>query len=128
MLVGGSWLMPQLDPHTDIHYGVVPIPTPKAGDQVKVPVGGELGSCRRTPTRRRQEDARLPEQPDVLLEYAKDHSNIPALASVIDKYNEDLPKMAPFVAEMAGAVSRTSVLGTPIPSTRLPTRRPCSPS
>ena len=34
--------MPQLDKHPNLHYGVVPIPTPKAGDQVKVPVGGEL--------------------------------------------------------------------------------------
>src|SRR6185312_5756164 len=42
MLIGGSWLMPQLDKHPDLHYGIVPIPTPKADEQVKVPVGGEL--------------------------------------------------------------------------------------
>ena len=42
MMIGGSWLLPQLDAHPDLKYGVVPIPTPKAGEQVKVPVGGEL--------------------------------------------------------------------------------------
>ena len=116
MLVGGSWLMPQLDPHTDIHYGVVPIPTPKAGDQVKVPVGGELwvvsANANKEAAKKMLECLSSPE---VILEYAEDHSNIPALASVMDRYNQDLPKMAPFVAEMAGAVSRTSVLGTAYP-------------
>ena len=40
---------------------------------------------------------------------------MPALAALTDKFNEALPRMAPFVAEMAGAVSRTSVLGTAYP-------------
>jgi multiple sugar transport system substrate-binding protein len=116
MMIGGSWLLPQLDEHPDLKYGVVPIPTPKAGDQVKVPVGGELWVVSVTANKEAAKKVLdCLSSPDVLLEYAKGRNNIPALSSLTDKFNEALPRMAPFVASMAGAQSRTAVLGTQYP-------------
>jgi multiple sugar transport system substrate-binding protein len=116
MMIGGSWLLPQLDPHPELHYAVAPIPTPKDGEQVKVPTGGELWVVSATANK---EDAKTMleclSSPDVLLEYALGRNNVPALQSLWDKFNAELPRMAPFVSEMAGAVSRTSVLGTKYP-------------
>lgn len=116
MMVGGSWLLPQLDPFPNLHYGVVPIPTPKAGEQVKVPAGGELWVV--TATANKDAAKSMLEclsSPDVLLAYAEGRNNVPALASLGDKFNADLPRMAPFVKSLAGAVSRTAVLGTKYP-------------
>jgi multiple sugar transport system substrate-binding protein len=116
MMIGGSWLLPQLDEHPDLKYGVVPVPTPKAGEQVKVPVGGELWVVSVTANKEAAKKVLdCLSSPDVLLEYAKGRNNIPALSSLTDKFNEALPRMAPFVASMAGAQSRTAVLGTEYP-------------
>lgn len=116
MLIGGSWLMPQLDKHPDLHYGIVPIPTPKPGEQVKVPVGGELWVVSVTADKEAaKKTLECLSSPEVVLQYAEGRHNIPAVVSVMDQFNKDLPKMAPFVSEMAGAVSRTSVLGTAYP-------------
>jgi multiple sugar transport system substrate-binding protein len=116
MLIGGSWLMPQLDKHPDLHYGIVPIPTPKPGEQVKVPVGGELWVVSVTADKdAAKKTLECLSGPEVVLQYAEGRHNIPAVVSVMDQFNKDLPKMAPFVSEMAGAVSRTSVLGTAYP-------------
>lgn len=116
MMIGGSWLLPQLDEHPDLKYGVVPVPTPKAGEQVKVPVGGELWVVSVTANKEAAKKVLdCLSSPDVLLEYAKGRNNIPALSSLTDKFNEALPRMAPFVASMAGAQSRTAVLGTQYP-------------
>ena len=116
MMVGGSWLLPQLDKNPDLHFSVAPLPTPKAGEQVKVPVGGELWVVAATANK---DDAKKMleclSSPAVLLEYAEGRSNVPALASLTDQFNKDQPRMAAFVSEMAGAVSRTSVLGTAYP-------------
>jgi multiple sugar transport system substrate-binding protein len=116
MMVGGSWLLPQLDQHKDLHFSVAPLPTPKAGEQVKVPVGGELWVVAKTANKDNAK-AMLEclSSPDVLLGYAEGRSNVPALASLTDQFNKDQPRMAAFVSEMAGAVSRTSVLGTAYP-------------
>ena len=116
MMIGGSWLLPQLDEHPDLKYGVVPIPTPKAGEQVKVPVGGELWVVSVTADKEAAKKVLdCLSSPDVLLEYAKGRNNIPAVSAVTDAFNEALPRMAPFVASMAGAQSRTAVLGTAYP-------------
>ena len=116
MMIGGSWLLPQLDPHQDLHYGVVPMPTPETGQQVKVPVGGELWVVSVTAD---PEAAKAMldclSSPDVLLEYALGRNNVPALEALWDEFNAALPRMAPFVTSMAGAVSRTAVLGTDYP-------------
>ncbi len=116
MMIGGSWLLPQLDKHPELHYSVAPIPTPNAGEQVKVPVGGELWVVAVT-ANKDSAKAMLEclSSPEVVLQYAEGRNNIPAVSAVTDQFNKDLPRMAPFVSEMAGAVSRTSVLGTAYP-------------
>jgi multiple sugar transport system substrate-binding protein len=116
MMVGGSWLLPQLDPHPDLHYGVVPMPTPEAGQQVKVPTGGELWVVSVSADKDKAKTMlECLSSPDVLLEYALGRNNVPALESLWGEFNAKLPRMEPFVKSMAGAVSRTSVLGTEYP-------------
>ena len=116
MMIGGSWLLPQLDAHPDLKYSVVPVPTPKAGEQVKVPVGGELWVVSVTADKEAAKKVLdCLSSPDVVLEYAKGRNNIPAVSAVTDAFNQALPRMAPFVASMAGAQSRTAVLGTLYP-------------
>jgi multiple sugar transport system substrate-binding protein len=116
MMVGGSWLLPQLDEHPDLPYAVAPLPPVNAGEQVHVPVGGELWVVSVTANKPAAKAVlECLSKPDVLLTYAEARNNIPALASLTEKFNADLPRMAPFVAEMPGAVSRTAVLGTAYP-------------
>jgi multiple sugar transport system substrate-binding protein len=116
MMVGGSWLLPQLDQHKDLHFSVAPLPTPKAGAQVKVPVGGELWVVAASANKDAAKQVlECLSSPAVLLDYAEGRSNVPALASLGEKFNKDQPRMAAFVAEMAGAMSRTAVLGTAYP-------------
>lgn len=116
MMVGGSWLLPQLDQHKDLHFGIAPLPTPKAGEQVKVPVGGELWVVAASANKDAAKQVlECLSSPAILLEYAEGRSNVPALAALSEKFNRDQPRMAAFVAEMAGAVSRTAVLGTAYP-------------
>ena len=117
MMVGGSWLLPQLDPHPDLHYGVVPLPTPKAGEQVKVPTGGELWvDFRHRQQGRGQEHARVPVFARRAARLRGGTQQCAGAGSRCgDKFNADLPRMAPFVKSLAGAVSRTAVLGTKYP-------------
>lgn len=116
MMIGGSWLLPQLDPHPELNYGVVPVPTPVAGEQVRVPTGGELWVVSATANAGLAKSMlECLSSPDVLLTYAEGRNNVPALESLWDEFNAALPRMQPFVDSLAGAVSRTSVLGTDYP-------------
>ena len=115
MLIGGSWEMPALD-KSDVNYGIVTIPTPNAGEQVKVPVGGELWTVAVTADKPAAKAAlECLTRDDHILTWAIARTNVPARTAVMDAFNEAVPEMKPFLDEMAGAVSRTSVLGTDYP-------------
>jgi multiple sugar transport system substrate-binding protein len=115
MMIGGSWLLPQLDGSPELNYGVVPVPVPE-GKTRGVPTGGELWVISATANK---ENAKAflecVSSPEVMLTYAKDRNNVPSLAALWAPFNEALPRMAPFVESLAGAVSRTAVLGTKYP-------------
>jgi multiple sugar transport system substrate-binding protein len=51
----------------------------------------------------------------MMLTYAKDRNNVPSREALWAPFNEALPRMAPFVESLAGARSRTAVLGTQYP-------------
>lgn len=115
MMVGGSWLLPQLDPHTDLNYGVVPMPVPE-GKARGVPTGGELWVISATANK----DAAKTmlsclSDPAVMLDYALQRNNVPSLEGLWADFNAKLPRMEPFVESLAGARSRTAVLGTQYP-------------
>jgi multiple sugar transport system substrate-binding protein len=115
MMIGGSWLLPQLDEHPDLNYGVVPVPVPE-GKTRGVPTGGELWVISATADK---DNARkfleCVSSPEMMLTYAKDRNNVPSREALWAPFNEALPRMAPFVESLSGAVSRTAVLGTEYP-------------
>ena len=116
MMIGGSWLLPQLDEHPDLKYGVVPVPTPKAGEQV-VPVGGELWVVSVTADKEAAKKVLdCLSSPDVMLEYAKGRNNVPAVSALTECLQRSAPAHGSHSSNrMAGAESRTAVLGTEYP-------------
>jgi multiple sugar transport system substrate-binding protein len=115
MMVGGSWLLPQLDEHPDLDYGVVPVPVP-GGKTRGVPTGGELWVISATANKANAKAfLECVSAPDLMLTYALDRNNVPSREALWADFNAKLPRMAPFVESLAGARSRTAVLGTQYP-------------
>ena len=116
MSIGGSWHIPQNSQVKGLNYGIVAIPTPKAGEQVKVPVGGEVWSVSASADKATAKTFLdcLGSDP-MVLQWAEDRNYVPGKPAVLDQYKKDVPGMAPFISSTAGAVSRTSVLGTAYP-------------
>lgn len=54
MMVNGPWQLPVLNKATNLHFGIVPIPAPKAGDKVVAPLGGETWTIPNTGNKARQ--------------------------------------------------------------------------
>ncbi|MBV9635343.1 MAG: sugar ABC transporter substrate-binding protein [Methylobacteriaceae bacterium] len=116
MSIGGSWHIPENSKVANLHYAIVPLPVPHAGDQIKVPVGGEVWSVSASAdkaTAKRMLDCLGSDK--MVLQWAEDRNYVPGKPAVLDQYKKDNPGMAPFVSSTAGAVSRTSVLGTKYP-------------
>jgi len=116
MSIGGSWHIPQNSQVKGFNYGIVSIPTPKAGEQVKVPVGGEVWAVSATADKATAKTfVDCLSSDDMVLQWAIDRNYVPGKPAVLDKYKAAVPTMAPFISSTAGAVSRTSVLGTAYP-------------
>ena len=119
MMVNGPWQFPTLNAATSLHYGVVPIPVPAAGDQVKVPLGGEVFTVPVTSSATEQAAAKVltcMNGSANQLSYAKQVGYVPSLESAAAQLAASEPAMAPFVSEVATAESRTAVVGTKYPT------------
>ena len=119
MMVNGPWQFPTLDAATSLHYGVVPIPVPAAGDQVKVPLGGEVFTVPATGSATEQAAAKVlacMNGSANQLAYAKQVGYVPSLESAAKQLAASDPAMAPFVSEVATAESRTATVGTRYPT------------
>lgn len=115
MMIGGSWLLPQLDEHPDLNYGVVPVPVPE-GKTRGVPTGGELWVISATANKTNAKAfLECVSSPEMMLTYALDRNNVPSREALWADFNAKLPRMAPFVESLAGARSRTAILGTQYP-------------
>ena len=116
MSIGGSWHIPENSKVANLHYDIVPLPTPKAGEQIKVPVGGEVWTVSASadkPTAKKMLDCLASDR--MVLQWAEDRNYVPGKPAVLDEYKKAVPSMTPFISSTAGAVSRTSVLGTKYP-------------
>jgi multiple sugar transport system substrate-binding protein len=115
MMIGGSWHLKNNE-KAPIHYNIVSIPTPKAGEQVKVPVGGEAWAVSATADKGLAKTFLdcLAQDP-IVLQWSESGNYVPSKASVLDQFKKDVPDMVPFIGSTAGAVSRTSVLGIAYP-------------
>ena len=119
MMVNGPWQFPTLNAATSLHYGVVPIPVPAAGDQVKVPLGGEVFTVPVTTSATEQAAAKVLTCMNGAanqLAYAKQVGYVPSLESAAAQLAASDPAMAPFVSEVSTAESRTAVVGTKYPT------------
>src|SRR6185436_6216015 len=94
---------------------VVPMPVPE-GKERGVPSGGELWVISATANK----DAAKTmlsclSDPAVMRDYALKRNNVPSLEGLWADFTAKLPRMQPFVESLAGARSRTAVLGTQYP-------------
>jgi multiple sugar transport system substrate-binding protein len=119
MMINGPWQFPSLDAATSLHYGVAPIPVPKAGDPVTVPLGGEVWTVPVTTTAKEKAAAKVlacMNNSANQLSYAKKVGEVPSLQSAAAQLGQSTPEMAPFVAEVGNARSRTAEVGTKYPA------------
>jgi multiple sugar transport system substrate-binding protein len=119
MMVNGPWQFPTLNAAASLHYGVVPIPVPAAGDAVKVPLGGEVFTVPATGSATEQAAGKVlacMNSSANQLAYAKQVGYVPSLESAAQQLAASDPTMAPFVTEVSTALSRTSEVGTAYPT------------
>jgi multiple sugar transport system substrate-binding protein len=120
MMVNGPWQFPTLERRqASLHYGVVPIPVPATGDQVKVPLGGEVFTVPVTSSATETAAAKVlacMNSSANQLAYAKQVGYVPSLESAAKQLAAVDPAMAPFVTEVATAESRTAEVGTKYPT------------
>jgi multiple sugar transport system substrate-binding protein len=118
MMINGPWQFPLLNAKAGLDYGVASIPVPTAGATLKVPLGGEVWTVPVTTTAREQAATKVlacVNSPANQLAYAKANGYIPALESVAKQVGVQSPQLAPFVSEVATALTRTAEVGTGYP-------------
>jgi multiple sugar transport system substrate-binding protein len=119
MMVNGPWQFPTLNAAAGLQYGVVPIPVPKAGATLKVPLGGEVWTVPVTTSAKEQAAGKVlacMNSSANQLSYAKQVGYVPSLESAATELAGSNPAMAPFVAEVSTALSRTAEVGTRFPA------------
>jgi multiple sugar transport system substrate-binding protein len=118
MMINGSWTLPALQQAGNLHFGVVPIPTPKAGGKPVVALGGEVGAIPATGAATQQGAAKVLScvlAENNMLAWDAGHDYVPARQSTAAKFAQAHPEMRPFVTEVQTARSRTADLGTRYP-------------
>ncbi|HEY0807778.1 MAG TPA: sugar ABC transporter substrate-binding protein [Pseudonocardiaceae bacterium] len=118
MMINGSWTLPALNQTRNLHFGVVPIPTPKPGGKPVVALGGEVGAIPATGSASQQAGAKvlscvLTEKN--MLDWDAGHDYVPARQATAATFAQAHPEMRPFVTEVQTARSRTADLGTRYP-------------
>ena len=119
MMINGPWQFPTLDAAKGLHYGVASIPVPAAGDSVKVPLGGEVWTVPVTTTAKEKAAAKVlacMNSSANQLSFAQKVGYVPSLESAAAQIAKLNPALAPFVAEVATAQSRTAEVGTKFPT------------
>lgn len=114
MMINGSWNLARLDSTANLHYGVVPIPVPSAGQQPVVALGGEVGAIPATGSATQQAAAKVLQcilSDNVMASWDKGHAYVPSKQTVATTFGQQNPEMRSFVAEVSTARSRTAQLG-----------------
>jgi multiple sugar transport system substrate-binding protein len=115
MMINGPWQFPKLEKVAGLHYGVVDIPVPHAGDASVAPLGGEVYTVPKTGDAEKQKKAAAliacMNTDEKELALAAKRQTVPSKVAIADKYSTDVPKMAPFVKIVANARARTGLLG-----------------
>ncbi|HWN33746.1 MAG TPA: extracellular solute-binding protein [Pseudonocardia sp.] len=121
MMVNGPWQLPVLKQNPNLHYGVVPIPVPRAGQTPVAPLGGETWTIPRTGDPARQaKAAKIVEclNSDASQdELARQRATVPTKTSLDAAFVAQNPEMATFTSAVQGGRARTSELGPDWPKT-----------
>jgi len=118
MMINGSWNLARLDEQASLHYGVVPIPVPKAGAKPVVALGGEVGAVPVTSGPTQQAAGKVLScvlAEPIMLQWSKAHAYIPSKTAVAARFGAEQPAMQAFVDEVGSARSRTAELGEKYP-------------
>jgi multiple sugar transport system substrate-binding protein len=118
MMVNGPWQLPVLNAVAGLHYGIVPIPVPAAGDKPVSPLGGEVWSVGHSSADREAKAVAVVKcllSPARSLEWSKDAGYISSNESAAAQMGQSDPQLAPFIAEIGSAKARTAELGTAYP-------------
>jgi multiple sugar transport system substrate-binding protein len=118
MMINGSWTLPTLNENKNLHYGVVPLPTPQAGGKLVVALGGEVGVIPATGSATQQAAAKVLScilSDKNMTAWDTGHDYVPSRQSTAATFARQNQAMAPFVTEVATARSRTAQLGTKYP-------------
>ena len=119
MMINGPWQFPALNAVKGLNYGVASIPVPQAGDSVKVPLGGEVWTVPiTTPAKEKAAGAVLACMNNSANQtsFATAVGYVPSLQSAAAQVAQSTPALAPFVTEVATALSRTAEVGTKFPT------------
>jgi multiple sugar transport system substrate-binding protein len=119
MMVNGPWRIPAMNETKNLHWGVAPIPVPRAGQTPVTPLGGEVWTVPQNASKAKQEKAAQVvaclNDPANMLAQAKQRFTVPSRTAVAAQYAQQVPSMAAFVKSVEEARSRTSELGVEWP-------------
>jgi multiple sugar transport system substrate-binding protein len=119
MMINGPWQFSSLNAAKGLNYGVAPIPVPQAGDSVKVALGGEMWAVPiTTPAKEKAAGAVLACMNNAANQttFATAAGYVPSLQTSAAQFAQTTPALAPFVTEVATALSRTAEVGTKFPT------------
>ncbi|MEU5607218.1 sugar ABC transporter substrate-binding protein [Streptomyces sparsogenes] len=115
MMINGPWRIPALNTNKDLHWGVAPIPVPRAGQTPVTPLGGEVWTVPQSPSKARRAKAAQVlaclHNSSNMLTLARQHFTVPSRTAVAARHAEQVPSMSVFATSVAAARARTSELG-----------------
>lgn len=120
MMVNGPWQFPTLNAEPGLNYDVVPIPTPRAGQPVVAPLGGETWTVPNTGDATRQAlAAKIVEclnSDENQLTLCTELQYVPTKTGLLDAFVADQPQMKAFSDMVKTARARTGKLGADWPT------------
>ena len=132
MMVNGPWQFPVLNSVTSLHYGVVPIPVPKAGSVPVAPLGGETWTVPNTGNKAHEQLAAkvvqcLNSNRNQLL-LGKERQVVPTKLALLPTFVRANPAMKAFSVVVKTARARTGELGAnwPKAATKIYTAEQCA--
>jgi multiple sugar transport system substrate-binding protein len=115
MMVNGPWQFPVLDADTALHYAVVKIPAPAAGQPIVAPLGGETWTVPQTGNKDKQAKAAKVvtclNSDDNQINLAKQNQTIPTKTALLANFSSSNPNMKGFTDQIPTARARTGELG-----------------
>ncbi|HEY0534322.1 MAG TPA: ABC transporter substrate-binding protein [Actinoplanes sp.] len=119
MMVNGPWQFPVLDADTALHYGVVKIPAPVAGQPIVAPLGGETWTVPQTGNKDKQAKAAKVvaclNSDDNQISLAKQNQTIPTKTALLANFSSSNPNMKGSTDQIPTARARTGELGADWP-------------